>query len=126
MPVTIDTDEKLQRVIVTVSEGTRWASFEAAKLATIAKEPDLSEWTWIIDDRGPIEDIDVAGVARIGADFQRRVRDPRRRTYTVVVTTDRYFDTWLRVVDMNHGARKHLAAPTLSAACALIDKLTAD
>lgn len=126
MPVTIDTDEKLQRVIVTVSEGTRWASFEAATLATIAKEPDLSEWTWIIDDRGPIEDIDVAGVARIDADFQRRVRDPRRRTYTVVVTTDRYFDTWLRVVDMNHGARKHLTAPTLSAACALIDKLTAD
>ena len=123
MPVTIDTDEKLQRVIVTISEGTRWASFEAATLSTIAIEPDLTEWTWIIDDRGPIEDIDVAGVARIGAEFQRRVRDPLLRTYTVVVTTDRFFDTWLRVVDMNQGARKHLAAPTLAAACALVGKL---
>ena len=126
MPVTIDTDEKLQRVIVTISAGTRWASFEAATLATIALEPDLTEWTWIIDDRGPIEDIDVAGVARIGAEFQRRVRDPLRRTYTVVVTTDRFFDTWLTVVDMNHGARKHLTAPTLPAAYALVDKLTAE
>ncbi|RYG94969.1 MAG: hypothetical protein EON58_15165 [Alphaproteobacteria bacterium] len=126
MPVTIDTDEKLQRVIVTISEGTRWASFEAATLSTIAIEPDLTEWTWIIDDRGPIEDIDVAGVARLGAEFQRRVRDPLRRTYTVVVTTDRFFDTWLTVVDMNHGARKHLTAPTLPAAYALVDKLTAE
>jgi hypothetical protein len=126
MPVTIDTDEKLQRVTVMVPEGTRWASFEAATLATIAKQPDLTEWAWIIDDRGPIEDIDVAGVARIGADFQSRVRDPLRRTYTVVVTTDRFFGTWLRVVDMSHGARKHLTAPTLSAAYALLDKLSAN
>jgi len=126
MPVTIHTDEKLQRVVVTVPKGTRWASFEAATLATIAKEPALTEWTWIIDDKGPIEDIDVAGMARIGADFQRRVRDPLRPTYTFVVTSDRFFDTWLRVVDMNHGARKHMAAPTLPAACALADKLTAE
>ena len=126
MPVTIDTDEKLQRVIVTVPECTRWASFEEATLAIIAIEPKMTEWTWIIYDRGPIEDIDVAGVARIGAEFQRRVRDPLRRTYTVVVTNDRFFDTWLRVVDMNHGARRHLAAPTMPAACALADKLTAE
>ena len=45
MPVIIDTDEKLQRVIVTVPGGTRWASFEEATLAIIAIEPKMTEWT---------------------------------------------------------------------------------
>jgi hypothetical protein len=126
MPVTIEADEELQRVTVTIPPGIRWASFEAAAREAIARAPDLTDWMWIIDDRGPIDDIDVAGMIRIGEDFRRLSRDPLRRTYTVVVTNDRYFDTWLKVVDLNHGARKHLAAPTLAAARALLDKVTAN
>ncbi|MBX9614271.1 MAG: hypothetical protein K2X25_01630 [Caulobacteraceae bacterium] len=124
MPIIFETDETLQRVTVTIPAGTRWAAFETAARAAIARTPDLTDWMWIIDDQGPIEDIDVEGMVRIGEDFRRFSRPPLRRTYTIVVTQDRHFDTWLRVVDLNHENRKHFPAPTLSAARALLDQLT--
>ena len=80
---------------------------------------------WIIDDQGPMDDIDVAGMMRIGETFRRLAQETLRRTHTVVVTTDRFFRTWARVVDLNYGIRKHHAAPTLAAAVALLDQLEA-
>ncbi|MFN3931759.1 MAG: hypothetical protein ACK4JY_08430 [Brevundimonas sp.] len=106
-----------------VPAGVRWTAFEAAVLGAIADTPALTDWNWIIDDQGPMDDVDVAGMSRIGDAFRRLARDPDRRTYTVVVTTDRFFATWARVIDLNYGNRKHHSAPTLARAIALLDRL---
>lgn len=76
MPIIINEDEGLQRVTVTVPAETKWASFESVVRAAIATKPELTDWAWIIDDRGPIENIDIAGMMRIGEDFQRLSRYP--------------------------------------------------
>ena len=125
MPTTIDMDEDLKRVTVVVPPGTRWTSFEQAAMIAVTRAPVMTDWAWIIDDQGPMDDIDVAGMMRIGETFRRLAQEPLRRTHTVVVTTDRFFRTWARVVDLNYGIRKHHAAPTLAAAVALLDQLEA-
>ena len=125
MPVTFETDPERRRVHVTVPPGTRWAVFEAAVLGAVDRSPALTDWNWIIDDQQPMDDVDAAGMARIGQIFRQLAREPERRTWTVVVTTDRFFATWARVIDLNYGARRHHAAPTLAAAGKLLDRLEA-
>ncbi len=125
MSVSIEIDEILQRAIAVIPPGTRWSSFETAALVEVNRTPRLTEWNWIIDDQGPMDDVDVAGMMRIGEAFRRLTRDPQRQNHTVVVTTDRFFDSWARVIDLNFGSRKHHSAPTLVAAIALLDRLDA-
>lgn len=125
MTVAIQTDPGKRRAIVTVPPGARWATFEAALLDAVAREPAITDWNLIIDDQGPIEDVAVDGMARIGEVFRRLAREPERQTWTIVVTTDRFFPSWARVIDLNYGARKHLSAPSLDAALTLMDRLEA-
>jgi hypothetical protein len=125
MSVVFETHGPLRRVIAVVPPGTPWASFERAALAAVEHAPTLTDWNWIIDDQGPMDDVGVAGMMRIGEAFRRLANDPLRRSHTVVVTTDRFFDTWARVIDLNYGVRKHHAAPTKAAAVALLGQLEA-
>ena len=125
MPVTFQSDPERRRVVVTVPPGTRWAAFESATVGAIEAAPELTDWNWIIDDQGPIDDVGVEGMVRIGETFRRLAREPERPTWTVVVTTDRYFTNWARVIDLNYGARKHQGAPSLAAAMLLMDRLEA-
>jgi hypothetical protein len=60
VPVTIETDEALQRATAIVPPGTRWISFEEAAVAAVVRDPFLTDWNWIIDDQGPMDDVDVA------------------------------------------------------------------
>jgi hypothetical protein len=62
---------------------------------------------------------------RIGKTFRELTAEPLRQRHTVVVTTDRFFDTWARVIDLNYGKRKHHSAPTRAAAVAMLDRLDA-
>jgi precorrin-6B methylase 1 len=64
-------------------------------------------------------------MARVGEAFRRLATSPVRRTYTVVVTTDPFFASWARVIDLNHSNREHHPAPTLAAAAALVERLEA-
>lgn len=123
MSVTIEIKAASRRVIATVPSGVRWAAFETAVLAAVNRAPVLTDWNWLIDDQGPMEDVDVEGMARIGEAFRARTSQPPRPLYTVVVTTDRFFATWARVIDLNYGGRKHHSAPTKAAAAALLDRL---
>lgn len=123
MSVTIETDQARRRATATVPPGTSWATFERAALAAVNATPELADWNWIIDDQGPIDDVDVGGMVRIGEAFCRLASAAGRNTHTVVVTTDRFFDTWARVIDLNYGERRHHGAPTLTAAIALLDRL---
>lgn len=125
MSVTIEVHEALQRATATVPPGTRWSAFEAAVLTAVNRTPRLTEWNWIIDDQGPMDDVDVAGMIRIGEAFRRLASDPPGQLHTVVVTTDRFFNEWARVIDLNYGNRKHHSAPTKLAAVALLDRLVA-
>lgn len=72
-----------------------------------------------------MDDVGVAGMVRIGEAFRRLASQPERQTYTIVVTTDRFFPSWARVIDLNYGLRKHHPAPSLAAAMALMDRLEA-
>lgn len=125
MPVTVETEPALKRAIATVPAGTRWAIFEAAVLAVVKERPALADWNWIIDDQGPMDDVDAAGMSRIGEALVQLSQDPQRRTHTVVVTRDPFFATWARVIDLNYGARKHHPAPTLEASIDLLARLEA-
>jgi hypothetical protein len=125
MSVTIETGRTLRRVIATVPPGVRWATFETATLAAITGSPELTDWNWIIDNQGPMDDVDVAGMSRIGEAFRRLAADPQRSTFTVVVSTEPLFAPWARVIDLNFGNRRHLSAPTKASAFALIDSLEA-
>jgi len=121
--VAIVTDRARRRVVVTAPAGTRWAAFHEAVLAAIDRAPSLADYNWIIDDQGPMDDVDVPRMARTGQVFQARAT--RVDTHTVVVTTDRFFPNWARVIDLNYGGRKHHGAPTLAAAHRRLDQLEA-
>lgn len=125
MPLTVKTERDRQWVTVTVPANTRWVRFQEFVLATVETSPDLVDWNWIIDDQQPMDDVDAAGMSQIGAAFRRLASDPERRTFTVVVTSDPFFPTWARVIDMNYGARRHHAAPSLAAARTLMQTLEA-
>ena len=126
MPMTAETDEARQRVIVTVPDGTRWAAFHPFVLDLVKTRPALTDWNWIIDDQGPMDDVDVAGMAAIGAAFRQLTADPRRPKFTITVTTDRFFANWARVIDLHYGVRRHHGAPSLAAAQSLMDRLETD
>jgi len=126
MSVTIELDEKCRRATAVVPAETRWSSFEETVLAQVNRNPTLADWNWIIDDQGPMDDVDVYGMIRIGEAFRRLTQAPSRQTHTVVVTTDPHFPTWARVIDHNYGKRKHHhSAPTKGAAATLLDQLDA-
>ncbi len=122
MPVTIESDSQKKRVLVTVDVDVRGPAFERAIEAALDGAPALSEWDWIIDDHAGVDDIGVEGVARIAGFYARHAPDPARESYTVIVTSDRYFAPWGRVMDMHFRRRTHLAAPTIEAAHALLDQ----
>lgn len=125
MPVTIQSHRAQQRVVAIVPPGTRWIDFQASVLSSVEQAPELTDWNWIIDDQGPIDDVDVAGMVAIGEAFRTLAVSPEQRTFTVVVTQDRFFEPWARVIDLNYGNRKHHSAPTLEAAATLLDRLEA-
>ena len=125
MPVSLHTDPERRRVTATVPAGTRWTEFESTALAAVKRSPELTDWNWVIDDQGPMDDVDVNGMVRIGEAFRAGAAAPDRQTFTVVVSQDRFFDTWARVIDLNYGIRRHHAAPSLAAAVALLDRLEA-
>ncbi|WP_332660757.1 hypothetical protein [Brevundimonas sp.] len=121
--IVIASDDKLERVIATVPAGTRWTTFTNAVLTAIENAPAFVRYNGIIDDQGPMDDVDVPGVSRVGEAFRRLAGGSERPTFTIVVTTDRFFETWARVIDRHHGARRHLAAPSLDGAVSLLDRL---
>lgn len=123
MQVTVEVEAARERVIVRVPAGARWATFEAAARATLEGRPETADWSWLIDDEGPIEDVEADGMMRLAALFRRLSRFPERRRWTVIVTSDPHFPEWARVMDLHHGERRHLAAPTAAAAGALLDRL---
>lgn len=49
-------DEALERVTVVVPPGTRWTSFEQAALTAVIRTPVMTDWDWIIDDQGPMDE----------------------------------------------------------------------
>ena len=112
-----------RRVVVTVPAGTRWRAFHAETLAAIDANPALTDYDWIIDDQGPMDDVDVEGMTKTGDAFKKLSQAPDRATFTIVVSTDRFFHEWARVIDKHYGQRRHLAAPTLTAAVELLDRL---
>lgn len=125
MAVTFQNDPVRRRTLVTVPPGTRWATFETAFIRAISEQPEIADWNLIIDDEGPIDDVSVDGMVRLGEVFRRLSREPERDTFTVAVTRDRFFGPWAQVIDANYGRRKHHAASTPDAAARLLDRLEA-
>ena len=124
MPVRIEADPGRMRVLVTVDVGVRGPEFERAIEAALADQPASSEWDWIIDDHAHVDDIGVEGVARIGGLYETHAPEPTRDSHTVIITDDRFFPPWGRVMDLHFRRRTHHAAPSVAAAHALLDRLT--
>ncbi|MFA4892250.1 hypothetical protein [Brevundimonas sp.] len=122
MPVMIECDLERKRVLVTVEVGVRPPEFERAIEEALDRHPPSSEWDWIIDDHARVDDIGVEGVARIAGLYARHAPDPARESYTVIITGDRYFTPWGRVMDLHFRRRTHVAALTVEAAHALLDE----
>ena len=123
MPVNLEDYPVRRRLIVSVPPNVRWSHMEKAVLDAVQRAPELTGWDWIIDDQGPIDDVDVAGMARIGEVFRALAVGPAHATHTVVVTTDPFFGPWAQVMDHHYGGRRHHGAPTLQAALSLLDRL---
>ena len=124
--VNITANHEQRRVLATVPPQTRWSSFHAETIAVVRASPVLTDYDWIIDDQGPMDDVDVKGMADTGEVFRKLASDGDAQTFTVVITSDRFFATWARVIDKRYGHRSHYAAPTLEAAAALLNKLSAE
>ena len=124
MVVQFNPDELHGRIDAIVPAGVRWSRFHEAVREAIALNPEWADWNWVIDDQGPMEDVDVPDMAATGEAFVAQCRHPLRQTYTVVVTSDRFFANWAKVIDSHYGGRKHLAAPTFDEAVALVKTLT--
>jgi hypothetical protein len=124
MPVTAESREAQCLIIITVPARTRWTEFQGFVRRCLETRPILADWDWIIDDQGPMDDVDVAEMALTGAMF--RALAPNRGGYaiTIVVTRDPHFAPWARVMDMNYGNRRHYAAATRAAAETLLDSLS--
>lgn len=124
MPVIVEVDPGRKRVLVTVEVGVRGPGFERAIEEALDRHPPSSEWDWIIDDHAGVDDIGAEGVARIAGLYARHAPDPLRDSFTVIITNDRHFAPWGRVMDLHFRRRIHLAAPTVEAAHALLDRST--
>jgi hypothetical protein len=122
MAVHFSPDQGRRRMVVTVTPRTTWTSFQREVLKAVEQAPYLTDWDWIIDDQEPIEDVDVEGMMQIGSAFRRHASSVDQRTITVVVTDDRHFDNWARVMDHNYGSRQHMKAADLAEAHALLDR----
>jgi hypothetical protein len=118
MPITIQRDG-VRRILAKLTPGERWTHYVRVLETQLNRHPEWADWDWIIDDRGPLDDISVQGMTQAAALYRRHATGVRSRT--VVVTTDRYFAPWGRVMDHHFGNRTHHAAPTLAAARALLD-----
>ena len=88
----------------------------------LARKPELTDYDWIIDDQGPMDDVDVYAMTTTGEMFRTLSSKANRTTFTIVVSTDRFFGEWARVIDQFYGNRRHYAAPTLDAAITLLDQ----
>jgi hypothetical protein len=120
MPISFQRDGSARRVLATLTPGERWDRYEQRLEDELNRHPDWADWDWIIDDRGPLDDISVAGMSYAAELYRRHTTGVRART--VVVTMDAYFEPWARVMDHHFGNRTHHAAPTLGAARALLDQ----
>jgi len=122
-PVSFVRDPAARRALITAALGTPWIRFTEAVLAEVQADPQIADWNIIIDDQGPMQDVDVDGMIRMGEAFCKLAARPEDRTFTVVMTQDPFFATWARVIDMNYSGRRRHGAPTLGEARRLMDRL---
>ena len=121
---TAEIHEAQSLVVINVPARTRWAEFHVFLRGLIEAQPILTNWNWIIDDRGPMDDVDVAEMARTGEVFRALASKRSGYAITIVVTSDPHFAPWAKVMDLNYGNRRHYAATTRAAAEALLGSLT--
>ena len=122
-PVSFVRDPAARRALIKAALGTPWIRFTEAVLAEVQADPQIADWNIIIDDQGPMQDVDVDGMIRMGEAFCKLAARPEDRTFTVVVTQDPLFATWARVIDMNYSGRRRHGGPTLGEARRVMDRL---
>lgn len=120
---TLAIDHEIRRVLATVPPQTRWLAFHAIVREAICHASRLADYNWIIDDQGPMDDVNVDEMTRTGEAFRTRTSPSADKPVTIVITTDPSFSLWAKVIDEHYGGRRHYAAPTLDVAKRLLDGL---
>jgi hypothetical protein len=85
----------------------------------VRERPELIGWDWVQDVRLGSGDVGVDDVTRVAQAFAAA---PPGETFTVFVSTDPNLGTWARAMDFEFVRRRHLCAPTLAAAIALLER----
>ncbi|WP_374514860.1 hypothetical protein [Brevundimonas sp.] len=122
MVITLSADTTRRRIIVAVADGARERHLQAAIRTALADHPEWARWDWIIDDDGRLEDLTVEGL-QAAAEAFRAAGSEGADALTAIVTSDRFFGEMAHLLDLSFSGRRHLAAPSLQAALALLDRL---
>ncbi len=124
MAVALSADPVRRLVLATPAEGARERHLVAAICAGLARNPEWADWDWIFDDGGRLDDLTVEGMRQAADAFA--AAGASGGAWSIVVTTDRFFDPWRRVMDLTFAGRRHCPAPTLEAADQLLRQLRAE
>lgn len=126
MFVTLSADPVLRRIVVTPLDGACERHLVETIRTELARQPHWADWDWIYDDRGRLADLTVDGMRQAAEAFNAAASEGGCNTWSVVVTDDRYFGGWARVLDLTFRNRRHVAAPSLEAADLRLRRLRGD
>ena len=121
MSVVLSADPVRRRILATPAPGAGERHLVEAILDGLARHPEWADWDWIYDEAGRFEDLSVDGMRSAASAFNAARSDGQ--AWSVVITTDRFFDAWRQVLDLSFEGRRHFAAASLDAADQLLRRL---
>lgn len=119
--VALSADPDSRRITATPAPGARERHLVEAIRDGLARHPEWADWDWIYDEADHFEDLTVEGMRSAAAAFNSARTGGR--AWSIVVTTDRFFDNWRQVLDLTFEGRRHSSAPSLAAADQLLRRL---
>lgn len=120
MPIQLELDEGLRRVLITVLRASQPTKVSETVLRLTAQRPELGGWDWIIDIRNPFEQANPQELEQIAAAFNAA---RSKQSYTIFISNDGAATSERCLqLDVKFLNRRHLVAKTLTEARHLIPR----
>lgn len=110
-------DESRRRIVITATGGDRTPNVADTVLQLIGRRPNLGSWDWIFDIRAPHKKATTEQLDQIAQVFNA-VRG--ERSYTIFISSDPETYARCELLDLKFLDRRHIVAPTMKEAEALI------